>query len=82
LDFLNHASTRGPYTRKWYAAQRAAETQPAMTKTVQPSKHMPLFRQTALVFGAVKHTPVAYFRCVLLDQRMQAPRRRANFLSA
>jgi hypothetical protein len=33
----------GPYTRKWYAAQRAAETQPAMTKTVRRPNTCPCF---------------------------------------
>jgi hypothetical protein len=39
---------------------------------------------TTLVIGVVKHPTAytAYFRCVLLDQRMQESLRRAKFLSA
>jgi hypothetical protein len=39
---------------------------------------------TTLVIGVVQHTTVqtAYFRCVLLDQRMQESLRQAKFLSA
>jgi hypothetical protein len=39
---------------------------------------------TTLVIGVVKHTTAytAYFRCVLLDQRMQESLRQAKFLSA
>jgi len=38
---------------------------------------------TMLVIGVVKHTTAttAYFRCVLLDKRVQPPQYQANFLS-
>jgi hypothetical protein len=41
-------------------------------------------RKTTLVIGVANHATAttAYFRCLLLDQRMQESRRQAKFLSA